>query len=110
MQWILETKPLFSFVFFIFVFMIFVVYPTRSYLCVRKAERVKRGEGVFGFLSDTNSTFSRLLEISNAIWWYPLTVIPPQSHSEKYCTPLKIYMETKNGGLEDDFPIQLGDF
>ena len=24
--------------------------------------------------------------------------------------PLKIYMEPKTGGLEDDFPIQLGDF
>ena len=25
-------------------------------------------------------------------------------------TPLKINMEPKNGGLEDDFPFQLGDF
>ena len=27
-----------------------------------------------------------------------------------YNTPLKINMETKNGGLEDDFPFQTGDF
>ena len=26
------------------------------------------------------------------------------------CTPLKINMEPKNGGLEDDFPFQLSDF
>ena len=25
-------------------------------------------------------------------------------------TPLKINMEPKNGGLEDDFPFQTGDF
>jgi len=25
-------------------------------------------------------------------------------------TPLKINMEPKNGGLEDDFPFRLGDF
>ena len=27
-----------------------------------------------------------------------------------YNTPLKINMETKNRGLEDDFPFQTGDF
>ena len=26
------------------------------------------------------------------------------------CTPWKINMEHKNGGLEDDFPFQFGDF
>ena len=27
-----------------------------------------------------------------------------------WCTPPKTNMEPKNGGLEDDFPVQLGDF
>ena len=27
-----------------------------------------------------------------------------------YSTPLKINMEPENDGLEDDFPLQLGDF
>ena len=36
---------------------------------------------------------------------YPLNKL-----GEKGCTPLKINMEPKNGGLEDDFPFQGGDF
>ena len=31
-------------------------------------------------------------------------------HKEKLATPLKISMEPKHGGLEDDFPFQLGHF
>ena len=77
-------------------------------ICVsEKPKGWNQGRGFSVFWATPIRPF-RLLEISNAIWWYPLTVIPPQSNSEK--SPLKIYMEPKTGGLEDDFPIQLGDF
>ena len=33
-----------------------------------------------------------------------------QNKTHKSCTPLKINMQPKNGGLEDDFEFQGGDF
>jgi len=30
--------------------------------------------------------------------------------ADKHVTPWKIYMEDNDGGLEDDFPWQMGDF
>ena len=39
-----------------------------------------------------------------------ITSHPPQGNEEMGITPWKINMEPKHGGLEDDFPFQLGDF
>ncbi len=44
--------------------------------------------------------------------------LPPKGNSSeptihfqvRFVTPLKINMEPQNGGLENDFPLQLGDF
>ena len=58
---------------------------------------------------------------ANATWVFLGTVIVPKAQSinmevggkpipEAPCTPLKINMEPKNEGLEDDFPFQTGDF
>ena len=43
--------------------------------------------------------------------WALNQVAEPQRHKYKKSsdTPLKFNMEPENGGLEDDFPFQLGD-
>ena len=43
------------------------------------------------------------------LWVFVPSILDPQSISWKN-TPWKINMEPENEGLEDDFPLHLGDF
>ena len=50
------------------------------------------------------------MENGNGLYHSYNIIIPSREVSSQEGTPWKINMEPENDGLEDDFPLQLGDF